>query len=1161
MSKQLRVMLVEDSEDDALLIVRELQRAGYTVQAERVETAEAMAAALQRDSWDVILSDFQMPRFNGLDALKLLQAGGRDLPFIMVSGTIGEDVAVSAMKAGAHDYLMKANLARLVPAVERELREAGERRERRRMEAELRASEGRYRRLFETSRDGIVILNADTGVVVDANPFLLERLGLVRENLVGKKLWEIAGFRSIVADREAFAEIRRNEVTRFEDRPVVTADGGRICVEVVTSVYAVDHHTVMQCNLRDITDRKQAELALRQSQERLREEEARFRALVEKAHEAVGVIDADGRIIYASPPSERILGYPPETLLGRSAFELAHADDRTAAGERLSALLQKPGEGVTFELRGLRRDAVVRWFNVTMTNLLHVPSVRGVVINYRDITEQKGIALTLQQNEKYYRALTDHSLDLVTVLAADGKVQYESPSVERIMGWKQGELAGRSAFEIVHPEDLARVQAMFKAALPKPGISDVAEYRCRHKDGSWRVLATIASNLLADPAVAGIVLNSRDVTERVQAEAALRASEAQLSTAVKMARLGAWEYDVATDTFTFNDPFYAMLRTTAEREGGYRMKSRRYAERFVHPEDIAVVAEETRAAIETTDPQYRRELEHRMIYADGESGYLAVHFFIVKDEQGRTVKTYGFNQDITERKRIEESLRREQALLTDLLDTIPDRIYFKDRQSRFVRINNRMAEVAGLPDAAAAVGKTDFDLFGEEHARQAFEDEQKIMETGEPMVDYEEKENWQDGRIGWVSSTKFPLRDAQGKVTGLVGISRDITARKHLEAQYRQAQKMEAFGQLAGGVAHDFNNILSVIMMQVNLLQMEQLLPGRVMSGLGELERCAMRGAGLTRQLLMFARRQEMETRQVNLATLVDEASKMLRRVLGEHIAFEFVRSDGEAWIEGDPGMIEQVLMNLCINARDAMREGGRLTIAISLDRRAAPGGDVALPVACLSVTDTGCGMDAATRARIFEPFFTTKPAGAGTGLGLATVYGIVQQHHGWVEVDSAPGQGSTFRVYFPQVSGEHPAGAIESGIRRAPRGTETVLLVEDEESLRSSLAGMLRAAGYRVVAAANGPDALRHWDEAGGGFALVLTDYLMPGGLNGAQLASRLRETRPALRVIIMSGYVPGHRDTRTPWPEQAIRLTKPVEAAKLLATIRECLDRPSPA
>lgn len=261
-------------------------------------------------------------------------------------------------------------------------------------------------------------------------------------------------------------------------------------------------------------------------------------------------------------------------------------------------------------------------------------------------------------------------------------------------------------------------------------------------------------------------------------------------------------------------------------------------------------------------------------------------------------------------------------------------------------------------------------------------------------------------------------------------------------------------------------------------------------------------------------------------------------------------------WIDGDPGMIEQVLMNLCINARDAMRNGGRLTISIIEEHRVAPGGKVPSPVACLAVADNGSGMDAATKARIFEPFFTTKPAGVGTGLGLATVYGIVQQHHGWIEVDSAPECGSTFRVHFPLRSSPGPTSSAEPGLVRAPRGTEAVLLVEDEETLRSSLAGTLRAAGYRVTEANDGPDALRRWEEGGGAFALLLTDYLMPGGINGADLATRLRQARATLRVIIMSGYVPGHRDTRTPWPEQSVRLNKPFEAAKLLTAIRECLD-----
>ena len=1285
-SAPLKVLILEDNPADAKLMLHELRQAGFAPEARCVVNEADFIAALAEPP-EVILADYNVPDWSGAKAPGVVQRMGLDVPVILVSGSIGEEKAAEAMRQGAVDYLLKDRLVRLGAAITHALVEKRLRQERHTLREKLQHEQQLFKAVIEKSSEGITLVGPD-GLIIYGSPATERVLGRGEQEFMGRSAFTFihpddAG--SVQADFAALLQRPGDSVTR--ELRCQHKDGTWRWLEVNgTNLLNDPIVCAMVINYRDITERRQAELALRESRERLREEEARFRALVEKSNEAVAVLDGEGRITYASPSSEGIIGYPPEEMMGRTSFDLVHPDDRSGAQAQLAALLQKPGGGLSLELRGLRRDGAVRWFDVTVTNLLQVPSVHGVVVNYRDVTERKEIELALQHSEKYFRALTDHSLDLVTVMEADGTVRYESPSVERIMGWKQGEMAGHSAFELVHPEDLGRVQAMFRSALPKPGISGIAEYRCRHKDGSWRVLATIASNLLAEPAVAGIVLNSRDVTEQIQAEAALRASEAQLSNAVKMAHLGAWEYDVAADCFTFNDQFYAMLRTTAEREGGYVMAARRYAERFVHPEDLAVVAEETRRALETTDPHYSRRLEHRMIYANGETGCLAVQIGVIKDEQGRTVKTYGVNQDITERKEAEAALRRseaelrqaqriahvgswhldlatnrviwseelyrmygldptrspldypehyklftpeswqrlsramaltrengvpyelelemtradgrkgwmlargevqrdeqgrivgldgvaqditerkeaeaalrkEQALFTALVSTIPDHIYFKDRQSRFVWINDLMARDSGLRSATEAVGKTDYDLFREEHARQAFADDQRVMEGGEPIIGLEEKETWIDGRVTWVATTKMPLRDAEGRITGLVGISRDVTQRKLLEQQFLQAQKMDAFGQLAGGVAHDFNNILGVMLMQLNLLQLEPGLSGKLVSGLAELERCAMRGAGLTRQLLMFSRRQEMETHVVDLNLLLDDASKMLRRVLGEHITFELKKSTVPLWINADTGMIEQVLMNLCINARDAMHAGGRLSIEIRMDQRVPPGSEVAKAFACLAVTDTGCGMDEATKARIFEPFFTTKPTGMGTGLGLATVYGIVQQHRGWLEVDSAPNRGTTFRVCLPLQ--ERPVVKVDTAeAQAAAGGHESILLVEDETDLRTSVSMALQMMGYRVVEAASGPEALTKWTEAQGGFDLLITDFLMPGGLTGVQLAAQLVKAKESLKLIIMSGYIPGSRESATPWPQNSTRLNKPFEVRKLLMTVRESLEAKS--
>jgi PAS domain S-box-containing protein len=513
-------------------------------------------------------------------------------------------------------------------------------------------------------------------------------------------------------------------------------------------------------------------------------------------------------------------------------------------------------------------------------------------------------------------------------------------------------------------------------------------------------------------------------------------------------------------------------------------------------------------------------------------------------------------RDITQRRRMEEALRSERTLLNDLLNSHPDHIYFKDRQSRFVRINQVMVERFGLRNSDEAVGKTDLDMYGREHAEQAFADEQRIMETGKPMICVEEKENWPDGHVTWVSSTKVPIRDPAGRITGLVGVSRDITESKNLEARFLQAQKMEAFGQLAGSIAHDFNNILASMLMQLNLAQMEPGLSEPSNVWLTEIESSVRRAASLTRQMLLFSRRQSMETRVLDLNQEIAGVCEMLRRLVGDNIAFEWRRAPAPLWIESDPGMIEQILMNLCVNARDAMPQGGRLVVetsGVGRARHPEEGPAKTDRFVCLEVADNGSGMDEATRSRIFEPFFTTKPVGKGTGLGLATVYGIVKQHGGWIDVESAPNCGSTFRVYFPECE-PPPHHAHPGGSKEIRGGDEKILLVEDEATLRSAMAGRLRRAGYDVVMAGNAAEALRIWDERSGSFDLLVTDVVMPGGTNGLQLAGQLAGLKPGLKVIAMTGHFEGPDPESL--PSDIVRLAKPVAVDTLLENVRRLLD-----
>jgi PAS domain S-box-containing protein len=418
-----------------------------------------------------------------------------------------------------------------------------------------------------------------------------------------------------------------------------------------------------------------------------------------------------------------------------------------------------------------------------------------------------------------------------------------------------------------------------------------------------------------------------------------------------------------------------------------------------------------------------------------------------------------------------------------------------------------------------------------------------------------------DGTTRWIRDRAFPVRDESGHVYRIAGVAEDVTSRKQLEAQFLQSQKMEAIGQLSSGVAHDFNNLLTVIQVRVSMLEHEETLTPEMKEAVDEILQAVARAANLTRQLLVFSRRQVMRTTVFDARETIVNLSRMLRRVLREDVALEIDRGSGSPRISGDPGMFEQVAMNLVVNARDAMPNGGRLRIAVDeveLDEARTATTPCGRYVR-LAVTDSGTGIDAETLPHIFEPFFTTKEVGKGTGLGLATVYGIVEQHRGWIDVKSKVGEGTTFEVHIPAHVGETTSRAREAA--PAPRytalGGETVLLIEDDASVRRMLSMLLRQTGYAVLEAGSGPEARAVWSEHRGDVRLLLTDVVLPGGASGWELARELRSEEPGLPVVFMSGYNHESASGRVEAEGNVEFLGKPFEIEQLRATLRKLLDR----
>ncbi len=488
-----------------------------------------------------------------------------------------------------------------------------------------------------------------------------------------------------------------------------------------------------------------------------------------------------------------------------------------------------------------------------------------------------------------------------------------------------------------------------------------------------------------------------------------------------------------------------------------------------------------------------------------------------RDATGAIVGLVGVARDITDLKRADETIRR----LSTAVGQSPAAVIITDPGGQIVYVNRKFTDITGY-ELDEVVGQNPRVLKSGKTSGEQYRELWGTIQSGATWRG-EIQNRRKNGEFYWASATIAPVKDESGAITNFVAIQEDVTERHSLEAQLRQAQKMEAVGRLAGGVAHDFNNLLTVITSYSQLLLEDMARADPRRADLEEIQRAATGAAGLTRQLLAFSRQQVLEPRVLNLNDVLSAAGKMLQRLLGEDVSLQMTLAPSLGNVKADPGQIEQVIMNLAVNARDAMPDGGKLTIETGntdLDAAYAAQHSVVAPgsYVMITVTDTGLGMDEATKARLFEPFFTTKEKGKGTGLGLATVYGIVKQSNGFIWVYSESGHGTSFKVYLPRV-GEAPAVAAEARPLLTNRGSETILLAEDASGVRAVSEEILTRLGYTVLVASDGRAALELAAAHRGPIHLLVTDVIMPE-MSGRQLADRLRQQRPSLKVLFVSGY-----------------------------------------
>ena len=1152
MSTPLRVLIVEDSEEDTLLIVRELKRGGFDPIHERVETAETMKAALSTKTWDLILADYSMPHFSGLEALKLLKASGLDLPFIIVSGSIGEDVAVEVMKSGANDYLMKSNLKRLIPAIEQELREAEVGRKLKHSEKALQEAEKRYRQVVENATEIIYAVD-EKGNFTYANPAGLKVTGYSLEELQQFNYLDLV----ISEHRERVAEIYINqfrqriptthvefpffgkagEVIWFSQNSTLVMEGDRI----------VGFHIIA----RDITERKQAE-------ERLQERERYFRTLMYTLHEDIVVIDRDYRITDVNNTFLITTGNSREQVIGKHCYEISHgnAEPCDRHGERcLLGEVFETGKSRNCKHVHMRGDGSKVHVDILLSPLKDDSgSVTHVVEAIRDVSDLIQAYEALQESEEKYRLLVENANEAIFVIQ-DGMLRFFNIKNIELIGYSKEELTSTPFINFVHPDDREATLRRHLKRIRGEELPGVNVFRVIDKAGNikWAEVNAVLISWEGMPATLNFL---NDITERKRAEDSLRESVEALRAFLNANPEVSFLMDAKGTVLVANESLFKRFGKSSEEIIGSCLYD-------LFPEDVAKQRKSHFDEVfRTGKPVHFEDVRMDRNYET------FVHPVFDKEGNVAEVAILGF--DITERKKAEEGLKQAEKKYRNIFENAIEGIFQATPAGRYISTNPALASMYGFESPEELIN-TITDIAHQVYVNPDDRSELfRLLQEKGVVHNFETQVYRKDRKVIWISLNVRYVCDSQGRFLYYEGFVEDITERRrteqerlNLEEQLRQSQKMEAIGRLAGGIAHDFNNLLTVIKGYSELSLMELKEGDPLRGNIEEIQKGSQRAADLTHHLLAFSRRQVMEMRVLDLNTLLRDMDKMLRRVIGEDIELVTHLSDDLGSVKIDPGQIEQVVMNLAVNARDAMPSGGKLTIEtanVELDETYArshlavkPG-----PYVMLSMSDTGVGMTPKVRERVFEPFFTTKEKDKGTGLGLSTVYGIVKQSGGNIWVYSELGKGTTFKIYLPRV--DEPLEEIRKEVLKdeLPSGNETVLVVEDAEEVRKLILKILERQGYRILEASNGDDALLLHERHGCRIDLILVDVVMPG-MSGSELAKRLMSLYPKMKVLYMSGYTDNAIVHHGVLEKGVNYIQKPFTMDGLTRKVREVLDKDS--
>jgi len=908
---------------------------------------------------------------------------------------------------------------------------------------------------------------------------------------------------------------------------------------------------------RDITEHKRAE-------EALRTEKQRFQSLSENAPFGMMMIDQEGHFKYINPKFIELFGYDLKDVPnGKEWFRKAYPDP-TYRHQVISTWIKdlesfNPGEKRSRTFTVTCKDGTEKVINFIPVQL----DTGEDLITCEDITERKRAEEALRKSQQLLESTYISLRDAVFIIDAKTVEIIEcNPAASEIFGYTRNELVGRTTtFLHVTEASLEEFRKKLYAAVEAKGSLPQLVFKMKRKDGT--VFPTENSVVpLKDEQdkLMGWVSVVRDITDRKRAEEALRESEERYRTILENIEDGYYETDLPGNLTFFNDSLCRLLGYSKDEMVG--MGNQQYTDEENRKKLFAAFNEVYRTGKPT------KGFDWQVFTKDGRKLFGEVSVSLMKDSKGQPTGFRGIARDITQRKQAEEALLTEKQRFQTLLENAPFGMILIDKEGDFKYVNSKFIDLFGynlndIPNGREWFRKAYPDPDHRHHVIETWINDSNISGSGEriPRIF---TATCKDGSKKIVRFITVQLETGEYLMSceDITLIQRAEEEKAVLAEQLRQSQKMEAIGRLAGGIAHDFNNLLTVIRGYSQLSLMDVKEDEKLRGNLDEIQKATQRASDLTHHLLAFSRRQIMEMKILDLNTLLKDLDKMLHRVIGEDIELTYLLSDDIGKVRVDPGQMEQVILNLAVNARDAMPSGGKLTIETSnaeLDEAYAhthigskPGRYV-----MMSVSDTGLGMSPEVRERAFEPFFTTKEKGKGTGLGLSTCYGIVKQSGGNIWAYSEPGRGTTFKIYLPWVE-EFPK---ETKHKPEPaeilKGTETILAVEDEMEVRKLVAQILTGQGYTVIEASDGKEAMKVAREnAGKKIHLLLTDVVMPG-MSGRELAITLGLHHPKMKVLYMSGYTDNAIVHHGVLEEGVNYIQKPFTLNALARKVREVLDQ----